>query len=200
MRSRNRVGRRMGNGYARAVTQVFGSGGKAGRAAKRTSLRQGELIVSSLRLQMLLYFDAYLSIALGFLSALVVRWKALVKGAGVTGIVFLSISYVVDFSRLYLGMVGNLKEKVPHFAGFFFLTLLQLFILVYLGVFQTILLPIDQVVNLISFLFAIAEIFLGFFGMRALIRNKTSRYDVEVRDSNDPNDNDDSDSDSSNFI
>jgi len=75
---------------------------------------------------MLLYFNAYYSVVYAVLIALIIRWKVVVGKASGVGIIFFALWGMVESFRLYLGFVGNLKEKVPHFAGFFFLSVLQL--------------------------------------------------------------------------
>mmetsp|Transcript_4452 Transcript_4452/g.8920 ORF Transcript_4452/g.8920 Transcript_4452/m.8920 type:complete len:134 (-) Transcript_4452:444-845(-) len=113
----------LGKGYARAVTAVFS--GHPG-SSERTGLRQGVEVISSTLLQMLLYFNAYYSVVYAVLIALIIRWKVVVGKASGVGIIFFALWGMVESFRLYLGFVGNLKEKVPHFAGFFFLSVLQL--------------------------------------------------------------------------
>ncbi|XP_019908017.1 transmembrane protein 17A isoform X2 [Esox lucius] len=126
-------------------------------------------LVSHLPLQMLLYFNviyfpcwwasAVIMLDLKFYS-LPVYYQALL----VTGIVLLS---VCEITRLYLGYIGNLKEKVPELAGFWLVSFLFQFpiLLFFLTDEDIIILPLERAVYSIYLLFIILELLAAFFAL-----------------------------------
>eukprot|EP00472_Partenskyella_glossopodia_P003590 CAMPEP_0197517170 /NCGR_PEP_ID=MMETSP1318-20131121/2144_1 /TAXON_ID=552666 /ORGANISM="Partenskyella glossopodia, Strain RCC365" /LENGTH=269 /DNA_ID=CAMNT_0043066507 /DNA_START=284 /DNA_END=1093 /DNA_ORIENTATION=- len=151
--------------------------------------------MSSPSLQILLYFNAYQSIFHAIVLILIIRYKSVNRIPYGVGAGFFSVWGVVELFRLYLGYVGNLKEKVPHFAGFFFLSLLQLPIHIFLLGIQAGLMPVDQVFGAVQLAFVILELGIGYPTMRRIISNKTARFDVELKALLHPEADDDSECD-----
>lgn len=82
------------------------------QSATTASLRQGSRIKSSTFLQMLIYFNAYYSLAQAILSALILRWKSANGKDTAASSAVLALWAAFEIPRLYAGSVGNLKEKV----------------------------------------------------------------------------------------
>ncbi|OCU02171.1 transmembrane protein 17B [Xenopus laevis] len=140
----------------------------------------GHVLLSSLPLQMMLYFNAFfflfwilseiitLELKFGHLSG---YYQILLT----TSVVILTM---VESLRLYIGYVGNLQEKVPELAGFLILTLLiQLpLILFLLTDNRNVLLPLEFAVHMIYLLFINAEIGVSFLVLKTMTRQFALEY------------------------
>ncbi|KAJ8415315.1 hypothetical protein AAFF_G00422950 [Aldrovandia affinis] len=93
----------------------------------------------------------------------------------VAGMVLLTI---FEGLRLYLGYVGNLKEKVPELAGFWLLTFLfQLPILLFFLTDEGIvILPLERAVHSVYLLFVLSEVLAAFLALRAMSRKLTLQF------------------------
>ncbi|KAM7415740.1 hypothetical protein PAMA_018007 [Pampus argenteus] len=90
----------------------------------------------------------------------------------ITGMILLTLIEVV---RLYLGYIGNLKEKVPELAAFWILSFMfqlpvLLFFLTDEGI---IILPLERVVHSLYFLFLLGQILASFLALRTMTRKLT---------------------------
>ncbi|KAJ8380145.1 hypothetical protein SKAU_G00009230 [Synaphobranchus kaupii] len=83
--------------------------------------------------------------------------------------------------RLYLGYVGNLKEKVPELAGFWLLTFLfQLPILLFFLTDEGIvILPLERAVHSVYLLFVLSEVLAAFLALRAMSRKLTLQFHLD---------------------
>eukprot|EP01052_Picozoa_sp_SAG31_P055260 SAG31_NODE_15160_length_767_cov_1.272455_1_plen_180_part_10 len=83
-------------------------------------------IVSSIELQMTLYFNAYFSVVYFGVYLSTFFWKmdnaALPHSARIISPTIFSIWFISEAPRLVFGYVGNLKEKVPQLMSFWLLT------------------------------------------------------------------------------
>ncbi|XP_032814063.1 transmembrane protein 17 [Petromyzon marinus] len=88
--------------------------------------RAGTVVVSSLPLQMSLYFSAFYYPCWVTSEAvmLATKYPYLATHYAVVLTTVLVFMAVIEMSRLYLGYAGNLGEKVPELAGFWLLSLL----------------------------------------------------------------------------
>ncbi|KAM8866243.1 transmembrane protein 17A [Synchiropus picturatus] len=134
-------------------------------------------LASHLPLQMLLYFNLFYFPCWWFSSVFMLQVKfqylpAYYQGLLVTGVVLLT---VVEVARLYLGYVGNLKEKVPELAAFWLLSFMfQLPILLFfLTDEETLILPLERAVHALYLLFLLAQILASFLALRAMTRKLT---------------------------
>nr|XP_055054393.1 transmembrane protein 17A isoform X1 [Misgurnus anguillicaudatus] len=137
-------------------------------------------ISSHLPLQMLLYFNSFffpfwwisevVMLDLKF-SLLPVYYQCLL----VTGLVLISIFEVL---RVYLGYIGNLKEKVPELAGFWLLSFLfQLPILLFFITDENIIiLPLERAVHSLYLAFLLAEVLASFFALRVMTRKLALQF------------------------
>ncbi|MBN3304271.1 TM17A protein, partial [Amia calva] len=137
-------------------------------------------IVSHLPLQMLLYFNVFFFPFWWVSEVCMLELKfSLLPGYYqcllVTGVILLT---VLECSRLYLGYVGNLKERVPELAGFWLLTFLfqlpiMLFFLMDEGI---IILPLERAIHIIYLLFILSEILAAFLGLKVMTRKLTLQF------------------------
>uniref|UniRef100_A0A8C5GN79 Transmembrane protein 17A-like n=1 Tax=Gouania willdenowi TaxID=441366 RepID=A0A8C5GN79_GOUWI len=131
-------------------------------------------LVSHLPLQMLLYFNMFYFPCWWFSAVFMLDVKFYhledyYQALLITGIVLLTVIEVV---RLYLGYIGNLKEKVPELAAFWLLTFtLQLpVVLFFLTDEDTIILPLERAVHSLYLVFLLTQIFASFLALRTMTR------------------------------
>ncbi|XP_054767625.2 transmembrane protein 17-like [Lytechinus pictus] len=149
-------------------------------------LKPGNELVSSLPLQVSLYFNAF------FFPIWVVTCVIMLqlKFAHLNQIYqFISITmYVVltgvEIIRLYLGYLGNLQERVPELAGFWLLTLILQFPLVlYLLVDSRAMpFPIERAVHVIFILFLAFDIIAGFFALKRMTQHQVMKFHLQQFD------------------
>ncbi|XP_065707344.2 transmembrane protein 17A-like isoform X2 [Patagioenas fasciata] len=136
--------------------------------------------LASLPLQMMLYFNACYFPAWCLAEGLMLQLKYhllpwhyqfLVVAA------FLILS-LAEGSRLYLGYVGNLQEKVPELAGFLLLSfLIQLPLLLFLLTDGHVLrLPLETAVHSLLLAFLLAEIAAAFLALRTMTRQLAAQF------------------------
>jgi transmembrane protein 17 len=85
---------------------------------------------------------------------------------------------IVEATRLYLGYIGNLQEKVPELAGFWLLTLviqfpLLLFLLLNSA---TIVLPLERGVHTPMLVFLVVEILVGYWAIRTMVHAQAAKF------------------------
>eukprot|EP00471_Norrisiella_sphaerica_P004985 CAMPEP_0184486104 /NCGR_PEP_ID=MMETSP0113_2-20130426/7658_1 /TAXON_ID=91329 /ORGANISM="Norrisiella sphaerica, Strain BC52" /LENGTH=144 /DNA_ID=CAMNT_0026867843 /DNA_START=207 /DNA_END=641 /DNA_ORIENTATION=- len=112
---------------------------------------------------------------------MIVRWKSVVGSLDIVGAAIFAVYIATEAPRLYLALVANLKEKVPHFAGFLFLSLLQLALTIYLTAFQKKRLPLEVILGILDCIFLILEFGYGCVTVQSVVQNKTARFDVELK-------------------
>uniref|UniRef100_UPI003AAB4F08 transmembrane protein 17A n=1 Tax=Centroberyx gerrardi TaxID=166262 RepID=UPI003AAB4F08 len=134
-------------------------------------------LVSHLPLQMLLYFNMFYFPCWWFSAVLMLELKfyylpGYYQALLITGMILLT---VIEVARLYLGYIGNLKEKVPELAAFWLLSFMfqlpvLLFFLTDEGI---IILPLERAVHSLNLLFLLAQILAAFLALRAMTRKLT---------------------------
>uniref|UniRef100_A0A3Q2DHI5 Zgc:112294 n=1 Tax=Cyprinodon variegatus TaxID=28743 RepID=A0A3Q2DHI5_CYPVA len=134
-------------------------------------------LVSHLPLQMLLYFNLFYFPCWWFSAVFMLEVKfsylpGYYQGLLITGLVLVT---VIEVIRLYLGYIGNLKEKVPALAAFWLLSLtfqtpILLFFITDEGV---IILPLERAVHSIYLFFLLAQILASFLALRTMTRKLT---------------------------
>nr|XP_057926700.1 transmembrane protein 17A [Doryrhamphus excisus] len=134
-------------------------------------------LVSHLPLQMLLYFSMFYFPCWWFSSVCMLQLKfdflpAYYQGLLITGVVLLTL---IEALRLYLGYVGNLKEKVPELSAFWLLTFLfQLpVILFFLTDEKILILPLERAVHSLYLTFLLAQILAAMLALRRMTRKLT---------------------------
>ncbi|KAJ3042530.1 Transmembrane protein 17 [Rhizophlyctis rosea] len=142
--------------------------------------RKGKRIISSLPVQVLLYFNVYLFLFWFIGMWAVIRWKMqwfnMAKINGFLTNILFAIFTCIEPGRLWLGYVGNLREQVPHLSGTLLLTLFpQLLIAFYFAAIQDriadgVRLPFESAINGIYIFFLIAELGVGYVAAKRMIR------------------------------
>uniref|UniRef100_A0A8D0HIY7 Transmembrane protein 17B n=1 Tax=Sphenodon punctatus TaxID=8508 RepID=A0A8D0HIY7_SPHPU len=153
---------------------------KTGDCAAAQTYHPGHEVLSSLPLQMLLYFNVFyfpfwclsegLMLELKY-SLLLLYYKFLLVAA------FLTLT-LAEGLRLYLGYIGNLQEKVPELAGFLLLSfLIQLPTLLFILTDEHIIrLPLETAVHIIYLMFLLSEIAAAFFALKAMTKHLTRQF------------------------
>ena len=84
----------------------------------------------------------------------------------------------IEVTRLYLGYLGNLTEKVPELAGFWLLTVLlqfpmQGFLLLNEDL---VILPMERATNFIMMIIIIVELIVGFIALRRITKHQAKKF------------------------
>ncbi|XP_050954956.1 transmembrane protein 17B isoform X2 [Labeo rohita] len=127
-------------------------------------LNQNKDVVSSLPLQMSLYFNMWF-FPFWWISEVVMlqlKYPALADYYKFILITILILMTLIEAIRLYLGNVGNLQEKLFNEA-----VLIQ---------------PLERGVHIILALFIFAEALFGFVALRAMVRHTESRFHLRQFD------------------
>ncbi|MCJ8747067.1 hypothetical protein PDJAM_G00149360 [Pangasius djambal] len=137
-------------------------------------------VSSHLPLQMLLYFNMFF-FPFWWLSEIVMLDLKFTLLPGyyqclmVVGMVIIS---VLEVLRVYLGYVGNLKEKVPELAAFWLISLaFQLPILLFFLTDEGLLiLPLERVVHSLYLAFLLGEVLSSFVALRVMTRKLALQF------------------------
>lgn len=142
--------------------------------------RQSEQVISSLPLQMCLYFNVNYSPfwLLTRIGCLFAKFPTLSQLHSIVLVAVLAIMIPVEAARLYLGYVGNLTEKVPELAGFWMLTLFLQFPLHSLSTFNKdyLLLPWERVMDIFLMVFLVLEIGFGYFALKVITKYQAQKF------------------------
>ncbi|XP_041892680.1 transmembrane protein 17 [Corvus kubaryi] len=137
-------------------------------------------ILSSLPLQMSLYFNVYFFPFWWLITVAILYLKYPVlsdyyKFILVTIMILVSLTELI---RLYLGYVGNLLEKVPELAGFWLLTLLpQLPIILFLLFNEGLKIhSLERAVHIIFAAFLSFQVVAAFFTLRRMVNTLAARF------------------------
>uniref|UniRef100_A0A3B4UXW4 Zgc:112294 n=1 Tax=Seriola dumerili TaxID=41447 RepID=A0A3B4UXW4_SERDU len=138
---------------------------------------QDDAFVSHLPLQMLLYFNMFYFPCWWFSAVFMLEVKfyhlpGYYQALLITGMILLT---VIEGVRLYLGYIGNLKEKVPELAAFWLLSFMfqlpvLLFFLTDEGI---IILPLERAVHSLYLFFLLGQILASFLALRTMTRKLT---------------------------
>ncbi|XP_032085333.1 transmembrane protein 17A-like [Thamnophis elegans] len=141
---------------------------------------EGQMVLSSLPLQMLLYFNAFflpfwclseaIMLELKF-SLLPLYYQCLLVAAYLTIV-------GVEAARLFLGYVGNLQEKVPELAGFLLLSfIIEMPILLFILMdHQVIRMPLEMAVHGVLLCFLISEIVAASFALKDMAKHLARQF------------------------
>ncbi|KAI4500869.1 hypothetical protein M0802_004080 [Mischocyttarus mexicanus] len=140
----------------------------------------GNQIQSSLPLQMALYFNVHFLPIWFFIGVISLDYKYFQLTdvyKFITVAVFLLIS-VLECTRLYLGYLGNLDEKIPELASFWLISTLiqfplELFLLLDS---RTMLNFIEQIVNSVMVFFLSIEIIFGTIALKNSAYHHAKRF------------------------
>ncbi|NXS26933.1 TMM17 protein, partial [Pomatostomus ruficeps] len=137
-------------------------------------------ILSSLPLQMSLYFNVYFFPFWWLVTAVILYLKYpdlsdYYKFILVTIMILVSLTELI---RLYLGYVGNLLEKVPELAGFWLLTLLpQLPVILFLLFNEGLKIhSLERAVHIIFAAFLAFQVVAAFFTLKRMVNTLAARF------------------------
>ncbi|XP_074063080.1 transmembrane protein 17 [Macrotis lagotis] len=140
-------------------------------------------IVSSLALQMSLYFNIYFFPFWWVCSIFMLHLKYAIlpdyyKFILVTVIILITLIEVI---RLYLGYMGNLQEKVPELAGFWLLSLLlQLPLILFLLFNEGLTIqPLERSVNLIFTIFLAFQVVVAFLTLKKMANQLAAHFHLQ---------------------
>lgn len=141
------------------------------------------LIRSSLTLQKLLYFNEYLLFVFAFVQIVHSIWKSItIEMKGLPRIlvpVLMCVWIIIEYFRLRLGKVGNLRELVPELSAFWLLSIIpQLPGIIYLSFFQTpgIIFPLDVALGIPMSALIGLEVLVSYDTIRSFIHNQTTDF------------------------
>ncbi|XP_004280692.1 transmembrane protein 17 isoform X1 [Orcinus orca] len=140
-------------------------------------------MVSSLALQMSLYFNTYFFPLWWVSSITMLQMKYSIlpdyyKFIVVTVIILITL---IEAIRLYLGYMGNLQEKVPELAGFWLLSLLLQLPLILFLLFNEGLtnLPLEKAVHIIFTIFLTFQVVSAFLTLRKMVNQLATRFHLQ---------------------
>ncbi|NXL91376.1 TMM17 protein, partial [Alectura lathami] len=143
-------------------------------------------MISSLPLQMSLYFNVYFFPFWWLCTVVMLQLKYPVlsdyyKFILVTVIFLTSLIEVI---RLYLGYMGNLQEKVPELAGFWLLSLLlQLPIILFLLFNEGLKIqPLERSVNIVFVLFLVFQVVAAFVTLKRMVNKLAAHFHLNEFD------------------
>ncbi|XP_050541068.1 transmembrane protein 17B-like [Daktulosphaira vitifoliae] len=134
-------------------------------------------IVSSLPLQMSLYFNViYFPFWLcTFVSLIWLKLECLNMLIQTILMVSLILIFLLECARLYLGVHGNLKEKIPDLAAFWMFSLiLQLPLQTLFFVLNSS--PVEMAVQGIMYFMLLVELIFGFIVLRDMAKHHKLRF------------------------
>ncbi|KAL4636102.1 transmembrane protein 17A-like [Arapaima gigas] len=176
-----RLGLAYASGSVFTHNRTFDDGDAQGDKRKVGKVNQTE-IVSHLPLQMLLYFNVFFFPFWWMSEVVMLELKFGILPGHYQGVLVTGMILITGFEglRLYLGYVGNLKEKVPELAGFWLLTFLfqlpvLLFFLTDEGI---IILPLERAVHSIYLIFLLSELLAALLALRVMSRKLTLQFHV----------------------
>uniref|UniRef100_A0A8C0W8Y3 Transmembrane protein 17 n=2 Tax=Castor canadensis TaxID=51338 RepID=A0A8C0W8Y3_CASCN len=143
-------------------------------------------MVSSLALQMSLYFNTYF-FPLWWVSCLMmlhVKYSILPDYYKFIVITVIILITLIEAIRLYLGYMGNLQEKVPELAGFWLLSLLLQLPLILFLLFNEGLtnLPLEKAIHIIFTIFLIFQVISAFLTLRKMVNQLAVRFHLQEFD------------------
>ncbi|XP_003787994.1 transmembrane protein 17 [Otolemur garnettii] len=143
-------------------------------------------MVSSLALQMSLYFNTYF-FPLWWVSCLMMlqmKYSVLPDYYKFIVITIIILITLIEAIRLYLGYMGNLQEKVPELAGFWLLSLLLqlpliLFLLLNEGLTN---LPLEKAIHIIFTIFLTFQVIAAFLTLKKMVNQLAVRFHLQEFD------------------
>ena len=156
------------------------SDGKKSNMKHTVEDRLGNEVVSDLSLQVCLFFNVCyfpfwlvvdVIVAVDKYEHLNYLYKFIL-------VTVLIAAVIIEVTRLYLGYLGNLTEKVPELAGFWLLTVLLQFPLqcfLFLNS-DLILLPLERAANAVMVALIVAELMTGFIALKKITRHQAKKF------------------------
>lgn len=159
---------------------VFGDSSRTGPESSEAADNE---MVSSLPLQMSLYFNSYF-FPLWWVSCIVMlhmKYSVLPDYYKFIVITVIVLVTLMEAIRLYLGCMGNLQEKVPELAGFWLLSLLLqlpliLFLLLNEGLRN---LPLEKAIHIIFTIFLTFQVISAFLTLKKMVNQLAARFHLQ---------------------
>ena len=132
--------------------------------------------LSNLRLQIALYFNVLYSLVFAVVIGACSVQKVLYfnKKVSVSVVAFWAAFEAV---RLYYGVSGNLKERVPELSTYILMTIFpQIPFVLYLAYVQPVLFPVDPILGSFMLVFLTTQLLFGWQTVRVLIRSQTAHF------------------------
>ncbi|XP_040191764.1 transmembrane protein 17B-like [Rana temporaria] len=153
---------------------------------ERRSYHTGHEAMSSVPLQMALYFNVFF-FPFWFISEIIMlelKYFLLPSYHQFLLVTAITIITVIEILRLYLGYIGNLHEKVPELAGFLLLTfLIQMPLFLFLLTDEKILiLPLEVAVHAIYVILLNMELLVSFFVLKIMTRQLATQFYLHQTD------------------
>ncbi|XP_018426244.1 PREDICTED: transmembrane protein 17B-like [Nanorana parkeri] len=150
------------------------------------SYHTGHEVMSSVSLQMALYFNIFF-FPFWFISEIIMlelKYFLLTCYYQFLLITAVTIITLIEVLRLYLGYIGNLNEKVPELAGFLLLTfLIQMPLFLFLLTDEKILiLPLEFAVHVIYVVFLNTELLVSFCVLKIMTRQLATQFYLHQTD------------------
>ncbi|KAM4572709.1 transmembrane protein 17B [Odontesthes bonariensis] len=151
-----------------------------------TFLPHDKRVLSSLQLQMSLYFNMWF-FPLWWISEIAMlhlKYPALPDYYKFILVTVLLLMTLIEAIRLYLGYAGNLQEKVPELAGFWLLSILLQFPLILFQLFNEAILvqPLERGVHIVLAIFILTQALSGFVALRDMVRYTQSQFHLRQFD------------------
>ncbi|NXW88111.1 TMM17 protein, partial [Alopecoenas beccarii] len=142
--------------------------------------RAGIEIISSLPLQMSLYFNVYF-FPFWWISTVVMlhlKYPVLSDYYKFILVTIMILVSLIEVIRLYLGYMGNLQEKVPELAGFWLLSLLlQLPVILFLLFNEGLKIqPLERAVHIIFALFLSFQVIAAFVTLKRMVNKLATHF------------------------
>ena len=147
-----------------------------------------------MRLQMMLYFSVPWAVVYAAFSQYLYVWKSRIYTVpiivAVTNPMIFTVWALLEPIRLFLGYVGNLRERVAWLGGFWVLSIFpQLFVHIYFLVGQSaigwIIMPIETVMSIINILVVLTQLAFGYTTIRRLIAKAMADFHLQPVDAAD---------------
>ncbi|NXC32266.1 TMM17 protein, partial [Campylorhamphus procurvoides] len=140
-------------------------------------------IISSLPLQMSLYFNVYF-FPFWWLSTVVIlylKYPVLSDYYKFILVTIMILASLIEAIRLYLGYMGNLQEKVPELAGFWLLSLLlQLPIILFLLFNEGAKIqPLERAVHIVFAFFLAFQVITAFVTLRRMVNKLATHFRLQ---------------------
>ncbi|XP_029008280.1 transmembrane protein 17B [Betta splendens] len=151
-----------------------------------TFLRHDKQVLSSLHLQMSLYFNMWF-FPWWWISEIVMlqlKYPVLPDYYKFILVTILIVMTLIEAIRLYLGYAGNLQEKVPELAGFWLLSILLQFPLILFLLFNeaTLIQPLERGVHIVLATFILTQALSGFVALRDMVRHTERQFHIRQFD------------------
>uniref|UniRef100_A0A8D2KYD7 Transmembrane protein 17 n=1 Tax=Varanus komodoensis TaxID=61221 RepID=A0A8D2KYD7_VARKO len=144
------------------------------------SVKLNRPVLSSLPLQVMLYFNAFYVPFWGLSEGVMLELKYNLLPAYYQFLLVAAYLTLVlaEALRLYLGYIGNLQEKVPELASFLLLSsLIEMPVLLFILMDPHIIrLPLETAVHLLLLLFLLSEIMAAFVALRAMAKHLARQF------------------------